>query len=253
MHAQNFIFPFGQKLQNISQTDTTPKKVFVLGVYASSVHAKWLDTNNKVLVRALAVASEPCIFWTGDTIQAKEIIDKIKIPAKFGKLIPADTSHNGPSGRSLDENYLVPLKLTRNNAWLCDLLPHSCMNKGQESALIRVYDKYPDLPKYSIPEVPKILATQDRINEILTELKQSQADTIILLGDQPIKYFLSTFCEKYKKLSDFEPYGKPVLVEIEGKKYVVYAFAHPRQTSKLGFSSKTWFDKHENWKKNITK
>ena len=253
MNSQNYIFPFGEHLKNIAQTDTTSKKVFVLGVYASAVHAKWLDTDNKVLTRALAVASEPYIFWTGDTVEAKETIDKIKIPAKYGKLIPADTSHNGPSGRSLDENYMEPLKFERKDAWLCDLVPHSCRNKGQDSALTRVYDKFPDLPKYSIPEIPKILATQERINEILSELKQSKADTIILLGDQPIKYFLSKYCNKYKKLSDFEEYGTPVSVTIEGKDYIVYAFAHPRQTSKLGFSSKTWFDKHENWKQNITK
>lgn len=235
MNAQNYLFPFGQKLTSVVQTDTTPKKVFVLGVYASAVHAKWLDTNNKVLIRALAIASEPCIFWTGDTVEAKEAIDKIQIPAKYGKLIPADTSHNGPSGRSLDENYLTPLNFKRTDAWLCDLVPQSCRNKGQDSALARVYDKLTDLPKYSIPEVPKILATQERIDEILSELKQSKADTIILLGDQPIKYFLSKYCDNYKKLSDFEPYGMPAAVEIEGKKYLVYAFAHPRQTSKLGF------------------
>ena len=34
-----YLFPFGQKLHPLVQEDTSPKKVFVLGVYASAVHA----------------------------------------------------------------------------------------------------------------------------------------------------------------------------------------------------------------------
>ena len=30
-----YTFPFGEQLQRLSQEDKTPKKVFVLGVYAS--------------------------------------------------------------------------------------------------------------------------------------------------------------------------------------------------------------------------
>ena len=249
LSAQKYIFPFGQELKNVVQTDTTPKKVFVLGVYASAVHAKLIDTNGRILIKALAVASEPCIFWKGDPEEAKQIIAKINIPPKFGKLIPAD-SLNGPSGRSLDENYLTPLHLTRKDAWLCDLVPHSCRNPRQDSALKREYDIIDGLPKYSIPKVPKVLAIPERIKEILNELKKSQADTIILLGDQPIKYFLSQFTEnKYLKLSDFKDYGKPITTIIDSKSYIVYAFAHPRQTSKLGYSNSKWYDLHQSWMK----
>jgi len=246
--SQSFKFPFGQELKNVSQKDTSPKKVFVLGVYASAVHAKWLDNDGKIRIKALAVASEPCIFWTGNPNEAKIIISEINIPQQYGKLIPADSTFNGPSGRSLDENYLSPLHFTRDDAWLCDLVPYSCKNSGQDSALKREYDKFLDLPKYSIPEVPKILATSERINVILNELKKSQADTIILLGDQPIKYFLSLYDNKFKRLSDFIEYGKPFTIKIENKPYIVYALAHPRQTSKLGASSKKWFDLHKKWK-----
>jgi hypothetical protein len=34
------IFPFGQPVLEIVQADRTPKCVFVLGVYASAVHAQ---------------------------------------------------------------------------------------------------------------------------------------------------------------------------------------------------------------------
>lgn len=254
--AQSHKFPFGQELKEVNQNDTTPKSVFVLGVYASAVHAKWLDINGRVLIKALAVASEPEIFWTGDTTEALKIINKIKIPQEMGVLVPAECIYNGPSGRCLDSNFLYPLNYTRENAWLCDLVPYSCQNTSQKSALEREYNKYiklEKLPKYDIPEVPKNLASEERLNEILTELKQSQADTIVLLGDQPIKYFLTRYTDKYKKLSDFEEYGKAVNVTIENKTYTVIALAHPRQVSKLGKSNQKWYDLHQIWMKSKLK
>jgi len=251
MNAQ-FHFPFGEELKKVVQKDTSPKKVFVLGVYASAIHAKWIDNNGKVLIRAIAVASEPCIFWRGDFEEAKDILSRINIPNGYGYLIPADTSFNGPSGRSLDENYLDPLGFTRNDAWLCDLVPHSCQNSSQKSALEREYDIYMKqniLPVYDMPEVPADLASDERIQEIIKELKQSNADTIILLGDQPVKYFLAKFSDKYNKLSDFKKYGKPVNVTIDNKFYTIIALAHPRQVSKLGKSNQKWYDLHQTWMK----
>ena len=58
-------YPFGSRLRQVVQQDRTPKQVFVLGVYASAVHARWTSADGRVLVRALAVASEPAIFWDG--------------------------------------------------------------------------------------------------------------------------------------------------------------------------------------------
>ena len=66
-------FPFGQELHPLVQEDTSPKKVFVLGVYASAVHARW-KKDGQIVCQALAVASEPRIFWDGDPTEAKQII-----------------------------------------------------------------------------------------------------------------------------------------------------------------------------------
>ena len=62
----NAQFPFGEPLRILRQQDRTPKKVFVLGVYASAVHAIWYSPEGKILCKALAVASEPEIFWNGE-------------------------------------------------------------------------------------------------------------------------------------------------------------------------------------------
>ena len=103
-----YYFPFGQKLHPLVQEDTSPKKVFVLGVYASAVHARW-KKDGQIICQALAVASEPRIFWDGDPNEAKQIIDAVAIPPELGTLEPAGRQLNGPSAKVLDENILAPL------------------------------------------------------------------------------------------------------------------------------------------------
>lgn len=35
-----YYYPFGEEVHKVVQQDRSPKKVFVLGVYASAVHAR---------------------------------------------------------------------------------------------------------------------------------------------------------------------------------------------------------------------
>ena len=79
----SYYFPFGTELHPLVQEDKTPKKVFVLGVYASAVHARW-KKGKQIICQALAVASEPRIFWDGNEAEAREIIGRITIPEELG-------------------------------------------------------------------------------------------------------------------------------------------------------------------------
>jgi len=99
-------FPFGQPVRRVIQADRTPKRVFVLGVYASAVHARWCDVRGRQLVKALGVASEPHLFWRGDGV--KDILAVIDVPPTAGWLEPAPRDLNGPSGRSIDEDNIDP-------------------------------------------------------------------------------------------------------------------------------------------------
>jgi uracil-DNA glycosylase len=245
-------FPFGQPVREVVQTDRTAKRVFVLGVYASAVHARWIGPNGKILVNALAVASEPYIFWRGE--DAAAIIETIKVPPALGKLEPAASQYNGPSGRALDELILEPLRSQRAEAWLCDLVPHSCVNASQEAAIKRVYarraSKY-DLAKHSVPPIPKPLINNNRRQAILAELRECGASTLILLGDQPIRWFLAHFETRWKKLADFidsgRPYGQTYPLNIAGQSIRVLPIAHPRQIARLGQASSAWYDRHQAW------
>jgi uracil-DNA glycosylase len=247
-----FTFPFGEKVHPVQQTDRTPKKVFVLGVYASAVHARWLSSTGTTIVQALAVASEPYIFWKGD--DAEIILQRISVPKKVGSLEPASSMYNGPSGKNLDDSYLNPLGCERKDAWLCDLLPETRLNDGQRKAL-RKYEKFREefsLPEVTIPEVPRQFADERRQAEIVKEIQAANPKLIILLGDQPIRWFLSSFTAK-EKLSDFvkpdSPYGSVHPSTIFGKVYSVLPLVHPRQSGALGMHSSDWNDVHRTWTK----
>lgn len=252
----NAYFPFGQPLKRVKQQDRSPKKVFVIGVYASAVHADWYSAEGKRLCQALAVASEPEIFWKGEN--AADIISKINIPPEAGCLKPAEEKYNGPSGKVLDELYLAPLGFSRSDVWLCDLVPHSYMDDGQKKAINKEYNpirkKY-DLQIASIPERPRNISIDaNRLTEIVTELEASQAEIIILLGDDPIKCFLSKASDcKNIKLSDFgrdtKTYGLEHSIHINGKPYTVIPLAHVRQGGGLGKNNPEWELLHNNWVK----
>lgn len=247
-----FTFPFGEIVKPVIQQDRTPKRIFVLGVYASAVHARWIDARGKTRVAALAVASEPYIFWRGDGVV--EILDQINIRSELGKLLPANPKLNGPSGIALDELFLHPLGLQRDDAWLCDLVPHSCLNPKQKAALEREYQpvvaEY-GLPQVTLPPVPRQLAEDQRRKEIVEELETSGATTLILLGDEPVRWFLHWFDPNWKRLSDFGQdnalYGQLHATEINRKEYHVLPLVHPRQAAQLGTHSARWHELHRYW------
>jgi len=252
---EDYRFPFGEQLHRLAQEDRRPKQVFVLGVYASAVHARWMK-DGTVICPALAVASEPRIFWDGNEDEAREIIGRIKIPAELGTLTPAGKNLNGPSAKVLDEQILTPLRFSREDAWLCDLLPESRINSGQKKAIERCYNKYIGqygLKPVTVPDRKSKFCDARRAAEILEELKESDAKLLVLLGDIPIKQFLKTVADiPYSSLQEYVDlfgYGNPTDVTIQGKIIKVLPLAHPRQIGALGTHSEKWYQMHQKWEK----
>lgn len=246
-------FPFGEKLHPLVQEDRSPKQVFVLGVYASAVHARW-KRDGKIICPALAVASEPRIFWNGDEKEARDIIGAIAIPPELGTLEPAGKQLNGPSAKVLEENILAPLGFTRKDAWLCDLLPETRLNPGQVKALREKYDPLREtygLNPVTIPLRPSRFCDEARSREIAAELAESQAQLLVLLGDIPIREFLRRVADvPYKSLQEYVDrygYGTSTAVTINGKPLRVLPLAHPRQIGALGAHSEKWHLLHKAW------
>ncbi len=248
------VFPFGQPILLVAQKDRKPKRVFILGVYASAVHACWVGPDGKPLIAAIGVASEPEIFWRGDGVEA--ILSRISVPREAGHLEPASKKLNGPSGVALDELFLAPLGLTREETWLCDLVPHSCMNPRQK---IAIQDRYLPfvrkslLPKPSWGQVPQQLASESRRSEIVAEVLKSKASVIITLGDQPLRWFTRHFGSRVR-LATYGTrsvdYGRLYPIDIGGNKLSLLPLVHPRQAAGLGAHSTTWLDAHKLWAKN---
>ena len=246
-----YYFPFGEVVRPLVQQDRSPKKVFVLGVYASAVHARW-KKDNKIVCQALAVASEPRIFWDGNPDEAAEIIRGIHIPEQMGTLEPAGAHLNGPSAKVLDNQILAPLGFTRKDAWLCDLLPETRLNPNQFKIIQREYEpkaRLFRLNEVTIPVRPTNFCDKARSEEIISELEESQAKTLILLGDIPIQQFLNRVAVvNYKSIQEYVDlygYGNPSQTIINGKAYNILPLVHPRQIGALGAHSEKWYKYHQ--------
>ncbi|MCA9956260.1 MAG: hypothetical protein H6657_13070 [Ardenticatenaceae bacterium] len=253
--SNQYVFPFGQPVLPISQSDRSRKRVFVLGVYASAVHARWVDPNGRTIITALAVASEPSIFWRGEGANA--LIAEIVVPNEVGNLEPASATLNGPSGRALDECFLHPLGLSRNQTWLCDLVPHSCMNDRQATAIENKYMPLVErglVPKPHWPRVPNQLANPSRVLEIERELLDSGAEVIITLGDQPLRWFTQRYGSRVR-LATYgkgeQEYGQLHPIEVQGKQLKVLPLVHPRHAAGLGGHSPVWRKIHQSWVKKV--
>ena len=250
-----YLFPFGEKVRPLVQQDRTPKKVFVLGVYASAVHARW-KKGGQIVCQALAVASEPRIFWDGKEDEARQIISAIPIPPELGYLEPAGKQLNGPSAKVLAEHILAPLGFTRPDAWLCDLLPETRINPSQAKALKEKYEPLQEkygLNPVTIPKRPSKFCDVARSEEITAELMESEADLLVLLGDIPIAQYLKRVADvPFSTLGEYVDlygYGNPTQIEIAGKQLQVLPLAHPRQIGALGAHSEKWFMMHQAWEK----
>lgn len=248
-----YLFPFGQELHPLVQEDQSPKKVFVIGVYASAVHARW-KKDGQIVCQALAVASEPRIFWDGNMDEATKIIKKVQIPSELGILEPAGKQLNGPSAKVLDENILTPLGYTRADAWLCDCLPETRINTSQAKVIKERYN--PLIAQYglnsvTIPNRPTVFCDQERAKAITAELMQSQAELLILLGDIPIGQYLKKVAQvPYSTLGEYVDlygYGNSTKADICGKSINVLPLAHPRQIGALGAHSEKWCNMHFQW------
>jgi len=244
-------FPFGHPILKVEQKNRAKKRIFVLGVYASAVHARWIGPDGKQLIRALGVASEPEIFWRGERVD--EIVASINIPEGAGRLVPASPKLNGPSGRALDDFFLRPLGLNREDVWLCDLVPYSCLNGGQAKALDRAYKPWArklGLPEFRWNPVPATLVEAGRRKQIEDEITQARPEILITLGDQPLKWF-SRFHGSKRTLAgygtDEKTYGRIHQIQINGLELGLLPLVHPRQAGRLGRFSARWATLHEKW------
>ena len=250
-------FPFGKKVLKVSQTDRTPKPVFVLGVYSSAVFAQFNYYKTDTVIRNIPIDNEPEIFWSGGQESVKKIISELQLTKSAGKLLPEPSSINGIMGRSLDKYYLHPLKLKRENVWLCNLIPHLILNKNERKSIKKYNDLSSELNlvKASIPTKKQRwdFITKRRLREIIEEIFQSRAEVIISLGQQPLKWFFKEFDNNLRNLLSVQDYGMTTEVKIESVNFKLIPLFHPRQLLKEKNRDTRVGLLHYDWLKNKVK
>lgn len=245
-------FPFGEDVRILTQKDRSPKNFFVIGSYASAVHASWFDMSGKMISRALAVANEPEILWTGNSFEAMSIINRVSCPPDAGSLSDPGKRMNGGVGRLFYVEILKPLNILRSDVWFTLLIPFALANKGQRKSLNRYKRLSAEfkLPESSIlpSNIKSSLITEQRIKEILNELEESKAEVIITLGDLPLHHFIRIFDSGKVNLSAFVKYGAVNKIEINNKIYKLLPLYHPKSGENIGSYTEKWMRIHKDWK-----
>lgn len=246
-------FPFGEKVHIINQTERTSKKYFVIGSYASAVHACWLSTTGKIISKSLPVANEPELLWSGNPIDAAAIINRIIIPESAGTLSFPGKWLNGGIGRLFDVELLKPLGIVRKDIWISLLIPFAIANKSQRKSLNR-YSRFTNgfnLPQADLKPSNKktTLIDKKRIDAILEELEQFKAEIIITLGDLPLHHFIRLFDPDKRNLSCFDFYGKLHPIVINQKSYQLLPLYHPKVGENIGAYTIKWKNIHHEWMK----
>jgi hypothetical protein len=134
---------------------------------------------------------------------------------------------------------------------LSDLIPHALSNAGQQRAIKLHYA--PQQMDFGLPQVSVRLEPANavewmdrvRVDRLLRELTQSRAETIINLGNNPIRYFLNRVCPNSFPLLSREDYGSPGQATIEQRKYRVFCLAHMRVTVIRPLLD--WKQAHDKW------
>jgi hypothetical protein len=220
-------------------------KAFVVGVYASAVHAKWI-VDGKEVCKALAVASEPHSFWDG--AGADRIIRGIEVPEEMGRLEPADLRFNGPSGGTLLDKYLHPLGLGVRDCWITDLHDRYYLSPGNAKAVER-YERLrvsarARVPRADLPARPaRVKPDPDRMKRLRHEFEESGASLVITLGNEPLEPLFGDSTRKLTRAA----YGELETLKLFERNVTALRLCHPRQAGALGSSSSTWTATHADW------
>ena len=133
----DYRFAFGIALTGTppQRPASLPARAFIVGVYPSAIHARWVANSGRFKCSALAVAPEPHSFWDGADAEERIASVAAGLPPAAGRLTSAGRGINGPSGRVLREAYLDPLSLDVRTCWVTDLHDSYYLSPGNRLAL----------------------------------------------------------------------------------------------------------------------
>ena len=246
VHAPLGAYPFGEPLGLVQWPATAARNVFVLGVYPSAFHASWHSPQGRMISPALSVADEPEPFWDGSGNEA--VLNRVakRVPSEAGSLRDAG-ENNGRAGRTLNDAYLAPLGLTRDDVWIADLQNYYLASAGQVRRIEESYEPLVEtglvppatiIPRASRPTLGQL--AHDRDPPLEVEWGEADATWLITLGDEPVKVL------GLEDLRNGE-YGHPRRATVFGRDVNHLALVHTRQAGKHGSHSPQWHRRHHEW------
>ena len=234
-------YPFGRNLHAVMPSASGPRRVFVLGAYPSALHVHWTPPRGRP-VNALAVDDEPEPFWNGAD-EAAHIAawrDAVRPPVSWGEFAGAG-SLNGSSGRYLDQQYLAPLDVGRDDVWVTDAVDRHFLSSGGQAALDREYR--PLMPELGLPDVtvrtrpPEEQLVTEAVahhrDRLLGELDEAEPRDVLTLGNEALVVLWSIGVQPLQpgnavaRLSA-PTYGRRLPVRLpNGHECVLHPLAHP--------------------------
>lgn len=246
------VFPFGRPAleQPSRPARSRSADVFVLGVYPSALHVRWQSPSGQV-VGALAVDDEPEVFWDGadQNDQVARWAQSVGWSPEWGTITPAG---NGTSGRSVVERVLTPLGTGPARTHFTDCVRTYFAKRGpgtQEARITQVYEpmaRARGLPSASLPPRPdpaamvRLALEKDR-GFLAEELRRSDADTVVTLGQEAADVFASVVGHPRVELRPIESYGQARTVRVGRGALSWFPLVHPGQRMPH------WRSTHDAW------
>lgn len=251
-------FPFGRPAaRRPPRRPDGPAELFVLGVYPSALHVRWVLPDGSDTVGALAVDDEPVVFWDGagtDTLIA-DWQNNVEWRPEWGTVGAA--GGNGSSGRRVHQHVLTPLGVEPERAYFTDCLPAYFVKTGpgsQGERIRAVYDTSAattggalapaDLPpRPSTRELVARTVNEER-GTLLAQLAEAGAPAIVTLGQEAADVFAALTDTPPLVLNTGPAYGHPATVRADGRQLEWIALTHP------GNRTPAWADRHRRWVQN---
>lgn len=248
------LFPFGQAVVSRAITITGPRPLFVLGTYPSALHVRWQApaSAGDVSILAMPVDNEPEPFWAGEN-EAEHIESwkaRCGYQPSWGSVATA-APYNGSAGVWLDQNVFASFDVTRRDAWITDCLDTYHVGMNVRRALEERFAPFaraaglaqPQLAAHPGEGLVMRLALNEHRPRLESALTAARPEIIVTLGNAALRVVrrlvgIPTWAPR--KLTASRAYGRPVRVEVDGRRVTWYPLAHPASPAIYQHAHDAW-------------
>ncbi|WP_018686635.1 hypothetical protein [Actinokineospora enzanensis] len=245
------VYPFGRRAvrrePRLPSTDRAA--AFVLGVYPSALHVRWQPPGARP-VAALAVADEPTAFWTGDDRSAHVEAWRREVGWRdaWGTVEAAATPG---SGRLVVSDVLDPLRLDPRATYFTDCVPTYFVKAGErQDRAISQYDRFAPTAGLPLSHLRRRPDRRDLVRvalhaegrELLRQLRESDAPTVITLGKEAADVFAGLVGTDRVPFCRTGDYGAARHIPLGGRELRWIPLVHPSTRRDIG-----WRNCHARW------